>query len=863
MIMICWNLQKVKAQFVIDENTHIKATSGTFIKAQGNWINNNESLDLGEGTIKFSGTEVQSIEGINTFNNMLVDKNLNELNLNGNLICKSAFYIASGDFNVMPEKQLTLNGNFLNTGNFTIKSDISGTGSLIDNGTINGSGSFLVEQFLTGGVALEDIWHYVSPQAENVLSSVFIGASLLFYDETISSFVPIVQPDIPLNIMQGYAATFAGNNTVYYSGNLLTGFQSISGLTYTNNLAANYDGYNLVGNPYPSTIDIESSSVSLNNLGNAFYFWNNSLNEGFGDFAVYIKGGSGINGATQFIAPGQGFFLKVDSPGNIGTFSMDNSARLHQGQAIYKDPEVNSLRLIAEGGVFSDETIICFNENATNVFDSEYDAYKFLINDNVNHLYSKTSDDFGLAINTFPEALLNSSIDVPLNYEVIESGTYTISAYQLESFTDTPITLEDIQTGIITNFYENPVYIFTANTGDDPARFIVHFNISTSSTQQYSFSLGYQIVSSYIIPESHNMLEVMANNLNSNLDFIRNTAGLMLRKIGPVWVNSIGDWVTTEGYLFKMNGQDNLSITGEIIDPQTPIGLMLGYQMISFLPETPVNTADAFAEVLDNLDFVRNTGGYMFRKIGPVWVNGIGDMQPCEGYLVKMTGGDQLIYPEPTKQLLANIKARPEHFIITNANPVDSVWTIYFEPGTLEAGDEIAVFDGETLSGTGIIASDNSLENPIPVFSNLYKSGNKPTIKFWVKNENREYKITEYSFTNPYGDAYTAKVFPETDGEYSLLNFSTSGISEVNTNPSFTIYPNPSEGIFNISFEGISGDVQMKIVDIHGNEYCFFEIEGIRNLITKQFDLKQLPAGVYFIQFNGRNFNQVKKIVIQ
>ena len=155
MIMICWNLQKVKAQLVIGENTHIVSTSGTYLNAQGNWINNNESLDLGEGTIMFSGTEAQSIEGTNTFNNMLVNKSINELNLNGNLICKSAFYIASGDFYVMPEKQLTLNGNFLNTGNFTIKSDISGTGSLIDNGTINGSGSFLVEQFLTGGAALQ------------------------------------------------------------------------------------------------------------------------------------------------------------------------------------------------------------------------------------------------------------------------------------------------------------------------------------------------------------------------------------------------------------------------------------------------------------------------------------------------------------------------------------------------------------------------------------------------------------------------------------------------------------------------------------------------------------------------------------
>ena len=51
--------------------------------------------------------------------------------------------------------------------------------------------------------------------------------------------------------------------------------------------------------------------------------------------------------------------------------------------------------------------------------------------------------------------------------------------------------------------------------------------------------------------------------------------------------------------------------------------------------------------------------------------------------------------------------------------------------------------------------------------------------------------------------------------------------------------------------------------DIHGNDYRFFEIEGTKNITTKQLDLKELAAGVYFISFNGKNFNQVKKIVIQ
>ena len=78
-----------------------------------------------------------------------------------------------------------------------------------------------------------------------------------------------------------------------------------------------------------------------------------------------------------------------------------------------------------------------------------------------------------------------------------------------------------------------------------------------------------------------------------------------------------------------------------------------------------------------------------------------------------------------------------------------------------------------------------------------------------------------------------------------------------------SIFPNPSEGIFNISIEGISGTIQVKVFDIHGNDYRFLEIEGSDNLITEKLDMKELASGVYFISFSGKYLNQVKKIVIQ
>ncbi|MBI9037555.1 MAG: hypothetical protein JEY97_05420 [Bacteroidales bacterium] len=164
-------------------------------------------------------------------------------------------------------------------------------------------------------------------------------------------------------------------------------------------------------------------------------------------------------------------------------------------------------------------------------------------------------------------------------------------------------------------------------------------------SQSYNLAPGYQLMSSNFIFQDSNMLNI-AGGILDNLDFIRNTAGYMLRKIGPNWVNSIGDWVTTEGYIFKMNGSDELTISGIAIDHQKPIYLSSGYQIISYLPESEVNALDAFETIIgDNLDFIRNSDGGMLRKIGPNWVNGIGNCNPGEGYLVRMLAEDILIYP--------------------------------------------------------------------------------------------------------------------------------------------------------------------------------------------------------------------------
>ena len=191
-------------------------------------------------------------------------------------------------------------------------------------------------------------------------------------------------------------------------------------------------------------------------------------------------------------------------------------------------------------------------------------------------------------------------------------------------------------------------YIVNAETEEILSGIGVHAggNTATTSTQNISLNNGFQFVSSSLIQSDPDMMVVLAEILNENLIFVRSSNGSVLRKIGPNWVNGIGDWNTAEGYLFKMAASEEFVVEGTPIDPQSPINIDMVFQFISYYPEISMNALDAFANILtDKLDFIRNSQGQLIRKIGPNWVNGIGNCNPGQGYLIKMHEADILIYP--------------------------------------------------------------------------------------------------------------------------------------------------------------------------------------------------------------------------
>ncbi|MBI9038754.1 MAG: choice-of-anchor J domain-containing protein [Bacteroidales bacterium] len=566
-----------------------------------------------------------------------------------------------------------------------------------------------------------------------------------------------------------------------------------------------------------------------------------------------------------------------------------------------------------------------------------------------------------------------------------------------------------------------------------PSEFL-EINFTLLGNQTYDLETGYQFISSHVTTDEPDMLIVVGEILNENLDFIRNSQEQTLQKIGPNWVNNIGNWVFDEGYLVKMFADDSFSIEGLSVDPVTPIPLEVGYCFVSYFPEMQMNAIVAFENIIgDDLSLIRNSSGHSIKKIGPHWVNGIGLCQPNEGYLINMFAEGDLVYPgdgggvtsinedfqsqsnyhniyipgwlnereigyrswkgkvvgnekyaqatslnlngelvcwlitpritlfvmnspvfsfesahgnwfhnglsvlistdfdgsditaatwtpldciiadqnnsadewipsglidlssysgnayigfryegngttsDTTSYYIDNIILADEnenlksialleksekHWNNVQGSPIEPIWTIYFEKGSMEQGDEIAIFDRENIVGTGLVESENILENAIPVFSNLYEVGEKPIIKVWNKSENKEFVLNDYTFSNPYGDAWTENLFPSEDGEYSLLDFSPAGISDDNeTRQTISIYPNPTSGIITIGNLTRMGRVCiLEITDITGK--TVFQSTIINKQSSIEIDLSRFEKGVYFISTNGDDFKEVKKIVI-
>ena len=471
----------------------------------GDWTNTNTFNSSSGNTITFNGTSQQTISGnsgINNFNNIVLNNSAGLEMTSGTVNIEETMESSSG--------KITLNGASLN-----LKSSSENSSGIIKVSSAsdfdNSSGSFTVERYLN---PLSAGWRMFGCPIKNADFSdwddelIYCGIttgignysysdcgnfySVYSFDEIGDTLSEVTSMNANISAANGYV--------VYTSSGALT--LSVSGdpefRTFTKSISRDNDGWNLISNPYPATLDWTNGTstgfydINSSIIDDAFYVYEADFNSGAGRYKTITSG-------AQDIPHSQGFWVKKSAAGNHDlTFNINQTIGT-QSSFIKSNNGINNPLIIKSiydsTGYFDDAEI----QSATN-YSSGYDAGKEITKlfspypDYVSNIYFLDS-----SFNELHKICINNNSSDTLLFDVrignFALGNYTLEFENLNKFMiGSCLKLEDLHTGIITDLRRDSIYNFSSDSTAPSPRFKllidIDYNINVSNLSCFQDSTG-------------------------------------------------------------------------------------------------------------------------------------------------------------------------------------------------------------------------------------------------------------------------------------------------------------------------------------------------------------------------------------
>lgn len=388
-------------------------------------------------------------------------------------------------------------GNLTVGGDLVLRADATGTATLLEEGgTLSLTGSATVEQEVTGAggtVPSGRFWYLTSPVV-GARSSVFSASGpnkLWSYKEDGGNSEAQVYTEITNDITSlipgcGYVARLTGNETVkFMGGSLVNGNQTLP-LSYT--ATSPKPGFNLIGNPYPSYLNIRSALNATTNLESTI--WCRSYNpvsknmvfDTYNAFTgVEISTPSGNSPLTENIPPMQAFWVKAKQ---VGELTLTNAMRSHQSAGIKLRnalSDVFSVRLQVSNGPNMDQTVIAYFPEATNTFDKCDSRKMFNYVDAIPEIYTLIGSD-PVAINGL--SALQDVQELKLGFKTAVEGSFTLKATEIQNLPpDVKVILKDRLLNVEQYISQNPTYVFNSGIVSSVDRFVLEFRKMTDELE--------------------------------------------------------------------------------------------------------------------------------------------------------------------------------------------------------------------------------------------------------------------------------------------------------------------------------------------------------------------------------------------
>jgi predicted esterase len=744
-------------------------------------------------------------------------------------------------------------GDLYANGNVTLKSDVNKTANLEEMGAFaEVIGDVTVERFVAAKL---NTYRYISAsvaglkianwQAYFPISGNFTGRNL---NMSPSLFIQGINPSTGFVEWRAYPQTSAiksnlapieqGRGYSAYIRNDVDFTMALTGVPFQGPVPFNtliapftsgaytFDGWNLIGNPYASTIQWSLSAEAWSNrnsISNIVAVREN-VNATDGHFLYYdaltkLGTNSGDDNGTGGtltdgkIAPGQAFYIQTT--GASPSLTINEAAKYVAQQTLFRESnnsEVSHLYVNLKKDNLVDQAIVIFSSVGSDDYDPAFDADK-LRNDGMFNFSTLTKNQKSVAINNMSNSFCGKSIG--LNVENVEPGNYSLEFPAIETLYGIgSLKLIDHFNNITIDLNTNKLYEFSVTS--DSASF---------GKERFEIAM--------------NRPELAVNVVASNSDLCSELGQVVLAKTQKGATYSI---VTLDGE--------------EVAAGKTSVG----ENIFMDIPSTKLT--DGINQFKIKAAFEGCSSTVLDQPISVEYYNSptlsIQDVSVCSGSSASVQVTAESPYITGYIWYDANGVKMKGYVTSKMETPAITEEAIYSVSAVLKNGCE--------TSRQGFVVYPEELAEPELILSNDTLFTNVSGVNYEWKHNGETIELSQNHF-----------ITGITPGEYSVT--CTKGgcsqtsraflVTENEVDPSITLqyhlYPNPTSGN-NINLKVVTrekSDVRIKIIDVLGKEHYMhsYRSEELSEPI-KIAPAQSFRSGVYYmiLQQNSQ-LRQIKFII--
>ena len=372
--------------------------------------------------------------------------------------------------------------------------------------------------------------------------------------------------------------------------------------------------------------------------------------------------------------------------------------------------------------------------------------------------------------------------------------------------------------------------------------------LSNTVSQSIEIQEGWNLMSTHIVPDNSNISAVFAP-IVENLFLAKDELGNVF---WPEYnLNNIGDHIVGKAYKVKSNATSSLQVRGALANPnEYPLTLNEGWSYLGYLRTKSADISIVMESIDEDIMLIKDGVGNVY---WPEYnVNTIGDMDPGDGYQVRMDATRTFNYPDNSivlPQFRVSSHLTNSHYKLPNPKE--------FNMNLLLPEDLISDF----LIGDEIAAKN---QNDEVIACSVYNNQTM-VLTLWIdeKDLHSKFKLFYWSLANA-EEVEIDLNSVSTQLEDNAVVIVESLNLKLDEN-GFDIFPNPSSETSTLTISSAEASrVTVLLYNALGENVKTIANANIdKGLTSLSFDVSDLASGMYFVKLSSANYTEVKKFQVR